>query len=98
MWGPEQEDSLRLIKEELSSATILALPDFDKAFKVETDAFMVGIGTVLTQGVRPVEFFSEKLSEPQWRWTTYEHELYAVVRTLKHKEHLLASSGIFPTQ
>lgn len=50
---------------------------------------MTGIGAVLIQDGRPVEYFSEKLNNACQKWTTYEQELYAVVRALQRWEHYL---------
>ena len=48
-WGPERERAFSTLRDRLTHAPLLALPDFSKTFEVECDAFGIGLGGVLMQ-------------------------------------------------
>ena len=90
-WGERQQKAFDDIKARLTQASILALPNFEKTFKLECDAFGVGIGAVLLQEGHPIVYFSEKLNGPSRNYPTYDKELYALVRALHTWEHYLVT-------
>lgn len=60
------------------SAPVLAMPDFNKGFIVEADAFGFEIGVVLLQGGHPLSYFSKILGPKAQLKPIYE-ELMAIV-------------------
>ena len=49
IWTAEHKESFDKLKDALTSAPVLAYPDYLKRFILETDASLKGLGTVLTQ-------------------------------------------------
>lgn len=82
-WGAVQQDAFDCLKRLLTSAPLLALPNFAKQFEIECDASGIGIGGVLMQEGRPIAYFSEKLSGARLNYSIYDKELYALVRVLE---------------
>ncbi|XP_076915407.1 uncharacterized protein LOC143574750 [Bidens hawaiensis] len=71
-WSMDAQDSFKQLKGALSSAPVLALPDLNQPFVVETDASNKGIGVVLMQEKHPLAFISRALSPKQQTLSVYE--------------------------
>lgn len=80
------------LKKALCSAPVLAIPQFDKPFVVETDACSQGIGAVLMQEGHPLAFISRHLKGIQLILTIYEKELLAVVFAVQKWRHYLLTN------
>jgi hypothetical protein len=78
-----------MLKDKLTHAPLLQLPDFNKTFELECDASGIGLCDVLLQERKLVAYFSEKLSGPILNYSTYDKELYVLVRCLKTCQHYL---------
>ncbi|KAK1617222.1 hypothetical protein QYE76_022739 [Lolium multiflorum] len=93
-WGAAQDHAFDELKRLLTSAPLLALPDFNKQFEIECDASGIGIGGVLMQEGRPIAYFSEKLSGAKLNYPIYDKELYALIRVLE-ESHVGGLMGHF---
>lgn len=71
-WTPQHQACFDNLKQSLSSAPVLVLPDFDQSFTVETDVSSTGIEAVLTQGGHPVAYISKALGPKAQALSTYE--------------------------
>jgi len=88
-WGQDQIHAFETVKEKLTKAPILALPNFTQTFEIECDASNIGIGVVLLQEGHPIAYFSEKLKGSHLNYSTYDKKHYALVRALQNWQHYL---------
>lgn len=63
----------------MSSAPVLAIPDFTKQFIIETDASNNGVGAVLMQQGHRLAFISRPLGPRTQGLLTYEKEYMAIL-------------------
>lgn len=78
-WTELQANSFDTLKVALTTAPVLALHDFTKPFRIETDASGIGIGAVLMQGGHPLAFLSKALGPRSQGLSTYEKEYMAIL-------------------
>jgi hypothetical protein len=93
-WGKEQEEAFQALKEALTSAPVLVLPDVQKPFTVVCDASDYGVGAVLLQEERVVAFYSAKLSKAEQNYCATERELLAVVKALTEWRHYVLGKPV----
>ena len=62
-WTTRADKSFNLLKEKVPEQPNLALPNFNKVFKVDCDASGTAIGAILSQEGGLVAYFSEKLND-----------------------------------
>jgi hypothetical protein len=60
-WSEEATKAFNSLKGVMTSALVLALPDFNKLFIVETDASMTRVRALLMQEGHPIAFISKFL-------------------------------------
>lgn len=79
VWNTNTENAFQALKQALISAPVLALPDFTKAFTIETDACDLGVGAVLQQEGHPIAYLSKPLGPRTKGLSTYEKEYLAIL-------------------
>ncbi|GAU51023.1 hypothetical protein TSUD_411670 [Trifolium subterraneum] len=80
------------LKEKLTTAPVLILPDAKESFVVYCDASKLGLGGVLMQKGKVVAYASRQLKIHERNYPTHDLELAAVVFALKVWRHYLYGS------
>jgi hypothetical protein len=92
-WNDRQQQSFNELKDSISSAPVLVIPDDSLPFVVTTDASVYAVGATLSQdhgkGQQPIAFLSHKLHSAEQRYPTHEQELLAIIIALKEWRHYL---------
>jgi hypothetical protein len=88
-WESIHQQAFDNVKATIAKEVVLAYPDFTKPFEIYTDAYMMQLGSLITQGNRPIAFFSRKLSVMQTKYSVTKIKLLAIVETLKEFQGML---------
>jgi len=93
-WEEEQQKAFDKLKRVFMTGPVLAAPDLDKEFRVETDVSNYATGRVLSMKGsdelwRPVTFISKSLSDTERNYEIHDKEMLAVVRCLEAWRHFL---------
>ncbi|GKC65987.1 putative reverse transcriptase domain-containing protein, partial [Tanacetum coccineum] len=88
-WGDKQETVFQPLKQKLCSALILALPEGSEDFIIYCDASIKGLGAVLMQREKVIDYASRQLKIHEKNYTSHDLELEAVVFSLKLWRHYL---------
>ncbi|XP_066317156.1 uncharacterized protein [Miscanthus floridulus] len=96
LWTSTSEEAFLTLKDALVHAPVLAIPNFEKQFVIETDASDVGFGAVLMQEGHPVAFLSKPVSSRNQALSTHEKECMAIILAvdkwrsyLQHQEFII---------
>jgi len=97
-WTPGTQEAFTLLKTSLINAPVLAVPNFQLPFVIETDACDFGIGAVLMQQGHPISYLSKPLSGKNQALLTYEKECMAILLAVeKWRPYLIAQEFIIRT-
>jgi hypothetical protein len=88
-WTQKCQEAFEALKEKLTTAPVLVLPDVHKPFSVYCDACYTGLGCVLMQEGRVVAYLSRQLKGHEKNYPIHDLGLAAVVHTLKTWRHYL---------
>jgi hypothetical protein len=95
IWGLPQEGSFMKLKEPVTSAPVLILPNDDLLFRLEADSSSIATGAVLSQQNvndnvwHPVAFLSKVLNPVERNDEIHDTEMLAIIRGLEEWRHYL---------
>lgn len=89
MWDDTVGQAFTKLKQAITSAPVLGLPNFSQIFVFETDALGSGVGVVLSQDGQPIAFFSKKLIPKMQKQSAYAREFLAIIEAIAKIRHYL---------
>ncbi|XP_040951282.1 uncharacterized protein [Gossypium hirsutum] len=89
IWDDQCQRSFETLKQMLTEAPVLTLPESGKDFIVYSDASLNGLGCVLMQEGKVIAYASRQLKSHERNYPTHDLELATVIFALKIWRHYL---------
>jgi hypothetical protein len=93
-WNDDTEKDFVEIKNAISSAPVLAKPDFEKDFIIYTNATEEAISAILLQkddhnNEQPIAYMSQSLSDDEFKYTLIEKHTFSLVKAIEKFHHFI---------
>ncbi|KAK9055581.1 hypothetical protein SSX86_026665 [Deinandra increscens subsp. villosa] len=88
VWGVEQEEAFQSLKQKLTQAPVLTLPEGTDDLVVYSDASLRGLGCVLMQRGKVIAYASRLLKKHEMNYPTHDLELAAVELNMRQRRWL----------
>jgi hypothetical protein len=88
-WDEACQKCFEELKERLTTAPVLIMPDIHKGFGVYYDASHLGLGYVLMQEGKVIAYASRQLQKYEKNYPTHDLELATIVHALKIWRHYM---------
>ncbi|GJP58391.1 hypothetical protein CLOP_g23643, partial [Closterium sp. NIES-67] len=86
-WEPKHQEAVEQLKQALTTAPVLILPDPERDYVIEADASDQAVGAVLMQdqgnGLQPITYLSKKLHGAELNYPIHDKEALAIVIAFK---------------
>ena len=97
-WKEPQQEAFAKLKEAITKAPVLTLPDPALPYQLTTDASGYAVGATLSQdqgnGQQPIAYLSKKMLPAEKNYPVHEQELLAVILALKEWRHYLYGNPV----
>ncbi|GJP69106.1 hypothetical protein CLOP_g25733 [Closterium sp. NIES-67] len=86
-WEPEHQEAVEQLKQALTSALVLTLPDPERDYVIEADASDQAVGAVLMQnqgnGLQPIAYLNKKLHGVELNYPIHDKETLTIIIAFK---------------
>ena len=98
-WSAECEIAFDTLRDKLSTSPLLAYPNFNRDFTLETDASKLGLGAILSQyqvdqKLHPIAYASRSISNAEANYAVTDLETLAVVWAVTHFRYYLYGHSV----